>query len=89
MERKIRRNWWILFGLWIAAATIAIIYPLMEERSLGTFFGILALSLFASVFGFPVLIITIADWRKLTVLQRCLGLLPALYLVVPLAVMRG
>ncbi len=88
MERRLNRNWWLLFCLWITAATIAIAYPLLKERHLGTLFQLIALSLFASVFAFPVLIITVTNWRRLRVLQRCLGLLPALYLVVPFALFR-
>jgi hypothetical protein len=85
MERNLNRNWWLLFCLWMAAASIAIAYPLLKERDLGALFEIISLSLFGSVFGFPVLIITVANWRRLRVLQRCLGLLPTLYLVAPIA----
>jgi hypothetical protein len=85
MEKNLNRNWWVLFCLWIAVATIAIAYPLLKERDLGTLFELIALSLFASIFGFPVLIITITNWRKLRILQRCLGVLPAIYLVAPIA----
>ena len=84
MERNVSRTWWLLWGLWIAATAFAVAFPLLKPRDLGTFFEFLALSLFASVFGFPVLIITIANWSKLRPHQRCLGLLPLIYLVAPL-----
>ena len=88
MESKLIRNWWLLFLLWILAASIAVAYPLMQEPDLGTFFELIGLSLFASVFGFPVLIVTVANWRRLRIYQRCLGLLPTLYLVAPFALHR-
>jgi hypothetical protein len=86
MARNERRVWWLLFCLWIAAAIIAYVYPLLKERDLGTFFQIIALSILAGgLLGSPVLITTIAFWRSLHIYQRCLGLLPAIYVLAPFA----
>ena len=89
MEQKTVRKWWFLFIMWIVAASVAVAIPLMMGLDIGTFFLLLALSLFASVFSFPLLFFTIFNWRKLSLLYRCIGLLPTLYFVAPLALHGG
>ena len=87
MERGPNRTWWLFFGLWLCAAAVAIAYPLLRERDMGTFFQLLALSMVAALPGFVLLIVTFMNWRKLRIFQKCLGLLPVLYLFAPFLLM--
>ena len=84
MAAKQNRYWWAFFLVWLLAAAGAIAYPLVKPRDLGTFFELITLSLLASVFAFPLLIHTVFNWRALRLLHRCLGLLPLIYLFLPL-----
>ena len=81
--KKRHLRWWVFWSLWAVAGPVALVYPFLRTPDYGTGGLVLLISTFACLFGVPTYVITLTNWRELTVLQRFLGIVPVVFFIAP------